>query len=54
MGSARVLQSDSVDPYLSRYKVPHDDQAVQDSLVQIKWSGFLASQWVADLWIKTL
>lgn len=44
--SPRILSSDDIDPYLSRYRVPGDSQDQQAvSLCKISWRGFLSSAW---------
>lgn len=52
--SPRILASDSLDPYLSRYEVPSADTATTTTLIRIRWSGLLPSSWIADVWLKTL
>lgn len=44
--SPRILPSDNIDPYLSRYRVPGDPQDHQSaSLCKISWQGFLSPAW---------
>lgn len=44
--SPRILSSDNIDPYLSRYRVPGGSEARQpDSVCMISWQGFLSSAW---------
>ncbi|OIW28797.1 hypothetical protein CONLIGDRAFT_654905 [Coniochaeta ligniaria NRRL 30616] len=44
--SPRILSSDQIDPYLSRYRAPGDSQDHQPaSVCKISWQGFLSSAW---------
>ena len=51
--SPRVQVSDEIDPYLSRYQVPTNDNkaATPCNIVKISWKGFLPSGWMRDLFI---
>ncbi|KAB5535181.1 ribonuclease P 40kDa subunit-domain-containing protein [Coniochaeta sp. 2T2.1] len=44
--SPRILASDDIDPFLSRYRVPGDTQDHRPaSVCKISWQGFLSSSW---------
>lgn len=44
--SPRILSSDNIDPYLSRYQIPGGDKDTPPaSLCKISWQGFLSSPW---------
>ena len=44
--SPRILSTDQIDPYLSRYQVPGASQDPQPAtLCKISWQGFLSSPW---------
>lgn len=48
-GSPRILQSDSVDDYLSKYRVPESDgqaEACVQTLVKVKWHGLIPQTFV--------
>ena len=51
--SPRVLQSDSLDSYLSRYKVRGDDSGPNAKvLIGIEWTGFFPVTWVRNLIVE--
>lgn len=50
--SPRVQASDSIDPYLSRYRVPDVDNAETYNLVSVSWKGFIPSEWIRGLFIQ--
>ena len=44
--SPRILSSDQIDPYLSRYRAPGDGQTHEPAnLCKISWQGLLSSAW---------
>jgi ribonuclease P/MRP protein subunit RPP40 len=44
--SPRILSTDDIDPYLSRYRVPGQSQDQNPTpLCKISWQGFLSSAW---------
>ena len=51
--SPRVQASDSVDPYLSRYRVPMDnnESANPCNMVCLSWKGLVPARWIRDLFI---
>ena len=49
MDSPRIVSGDAVDPYLSRYAVPYEDEAVSQNLVSVRWRGFITAQWMQGL-----
>jgi ribonuclease P/MRP protein subunit RPP40 len=53
LGSPRMLQEDTVDPYLSRYEVP---RVRKDSvnLAVVNWQGFIPSKWITNLLISCM
>ncbi|KAJ0313132.1 hypothetical protein COL5a_003983 [Colletotrichum fioriniae] len=53
--SPRVKTGDSIDPYLSRYRVPGDSDTPSHAKVcKISWQGFFTSQWVRSVLINAL
>ena len=51
--SPRVLQSDSLDPYLSRYKVQESSSELNAKvLVGMEWKGFFPATWIRNLIIE--
>ncbi|OAL69634.1 hypothetical protein A7D00_6348 [Trichophyton violaceum] len=54
LGSDRILASDSIDPYLSRYQVPQKDKCKTTDLVKITWRGLIPSSWVMMLLLSVL
>jgi len=46
--SPRLLHSDLIDPYLSRYTVPEGSTEIQ-SLRVIEWQGFIGSRWLTRM-----
>lgn len=54
LASPRILQSDEIDPYLSRYEVPGAEEAGAINLVHVRWKGFLPSKWITSTWMSTL
>ena len=51
--SPRVLQHDTLDPYLGRYKVPRvDSEPNANVLVGIKWKGYFPTRWIRRLIIE--
>lgn len=53
--SPRILSSDNIDPYLSRYRVPGDVQDQQSaSLCKISWQGFLSSAWARQTLVDAI
>lgn len=53
--SPRVMAGDNIDPYLSRYQVPDDDdKAVDAKFSMIRWQGFLTADWVRQLLVDIL
>ncbi|EGD99665.1 hypothetical protein TESG_07006 [Trichophyton tonsurans CBS 112818] len=54
LGSDRILASDSIDPYLSRYQVPQKEECKTTDLVKITWRGLIPSSWVMMLLLSVL
>ncbi|EFE32612.1 uncharacterized protein ARB_00437 [Trichophyton benhamiae CBS 112371] len=54
LGSDRILASDSIDPYLSRYQVPQKEECKITDLVKITWRGLIPSSWVMMLLLSVL
>jgi ribonucleases P/MRP protein subunit RPP40 len=52
--SRRISSSDSVDPYISRYQVPQRKEATAESVITVKWHGFLSPLWILQLFISLL
>ncbi|EEQ33446.1 putative ribonuclease P [Microsporum canis] len=54
LGSERILENDSIDPYLSRYEVPLRNECKASNLVRVTWRGLMPSSWVMNLFISVL
>ncbi|KAI9782069.1 MAG: hypothetical protein M1816_002010 [Peltula sp. TS41687] len=54
MESPRIVTTDAIDPFLSRYNVPVTEKSVDARLVRLRWKGFLPARWIAELWMMTL
>ncbi|OJD25127.1 hypothetical protein ACJ73_03507 [Blastomyces percursus] len=52
--SPRVHANDTIDPYLSRYAPPNQDECQPVKLVKISWKGLLPSSWITQLFAVTL
>lgn len=56
LGSPRVLSSDTIDTYLSRYRVPNAAAALESPrtkcMVALTWTGLLPGEWIRDLFIQ--
>ena len=53
IGSPRILQSDAIDPYLSRFEAPRTgDEAVD--VVIVSWTGFIPSKWITQLLVSCM
>ncbi|KAF4460820.1 ribonuclease P MRP subunit POP1 [Fusarium albosuccineum] len=53
LGSPRVEQNDSIDPYLSRYSVPGDANS-KAKVCKLSWQGFISAQWLRSLLLDIL
>ncbi|KAJ3528176.1 hypothetical protein NM208_g10324 [Fusarium decemcellulare] len=53
LGSPRVEQNDSIDPYLSRYCVPGDANS-KAKVCKLSWQGFISAQWLRSLLLDIL
>ena len=53
LDSPRIASTDSIDPYLSRYVVPHQGSASPGGLVHVTWKGFISTEWVKQLFVST-
>lgn len=38
-----------IDPYLSRYSVPHNDAATAADIMLVRWSGLITAKWVRQM-----
>ncbi|OKL60172.1 hypothetical protein UA08_04637 [Talaromyces atroroseus] len=49
--SPRISVDDVIDPYLSRYAVPHAESTLPQptALVSLRWQGAMASRWITQL-----
>ncbi|KAK2833980.1 hypothetical protein FQN49_006878, partial [Arthroderma sp. PD_2] len=54
LGSDRILENDSIDPYLSRYEVPLRSECKTSDLVKVTWKGLIPSSWVMNLLLLIL
>ncbi|PGH01722.1 ribonuclease P/MRP protein subunit RPP40 [Blastomyces parvus] len=54
LDSPRVHVNDTIDPYLSRYAPPNQDECQPVELVRISWKGLLSSAWITQLFAATL
>lgn len=55
--SPRVDSGDTIDPYLSRYQVPAQEEATgtsQVKLCRVTWQGLLSGVWVRNLLLDLL
>lgn len=58
LNSPRIYADDSVDPYLSRYRVPDPFPGVEDGaaveardLVSLNWKGFASPKFLMKIWM---
>ncbi len=49
--SPRILSEDAIDPFLSRYQVPHDDSGNVLNMVTLTWTGFIPALWMRCLFL---
>lgn len=49
--SPRVHHDDQIDPYLCRYSKPDGDPTNAAKLVVLRWSGFIAAEWLRHLFV---
>lgn len=49
--SPRILSSDTIDPFLSRYQTPHIDSKDLDMVV-LTWEGFIPMVWIMHLFLS--
>jgi len=50
LGSPRILQGDSIDPYLSRFEVPQAAGEEEEvDLAVVDWQGFIPAKWITRL-----
>lgn len=40
-----------IDPYLSRYRVPHNDAATAADVTVVRWSGLITAKWIRQVLI---
>ena len=54
--SPRLLATDTIDRYLSRYDAPEcePNESLPVSVVQLRWEGLLPSAWISTLWTTIL
>lgn len=53
--SPRVLQADSIDPFLSRYRVPQaqeQDENRVTNMISLTWRGLIPRAWIRELLIQ--
>ncbi len=51
--SPRVLQIDSIDPFLCRYQVPNnDDSNTAVNMIKLTWNGLVPAQWIRALFVE--
>ena len=52
--SPRATAGDSIDPYLSRYRIPRlsDDSGPPKNLILLSWSSLLPARWIRSLFIQ--
>ena len=48
LGSPRIQTTDRIDPFLSRYAVPHPSENA-DTLWTLTWTGLIDSRWVLEM-----
>ncbi|RGP66245.1 ribonuclease p mrp subunit pop1 [Fusarium longipes] len=53
LASPRVSPQDSIDSYLSRYRVP-GNSSKESNVCKISWEGFLSTQWLHSLLMDVL
>ncbi|CAF9909444.1 hypothetical protein IMSHALPRED_008363 [Imshaugia aleurites] len=51
MESPRILSEDIIDPFLSRYEVPHNDSRKAFNVVTLTWTGFIPALWLKNLMV---
>ena len=51
MESPRIFPEDTIDPFLSRYQVPHNDSGKPLNMVTLTWTGFIPASWLTHLFI---
>ena len=49
--SPRILSEDPIDPFLSRYQVPHNDSGKVFNMVTLTWTGFIPASWMRCLFV---
>lgn len=47
--SPRILSEDTIDPFLSRYQVPHNESGKSLTTVTLTWTGFIPALWIKNL-----
>ncbi|MCJ1461697.1 hypothetical protein MMC07_000295 [Pseudocyphellaria aurata] len=54
LGSPRIQEDDSVDPYLCRYAVPDDGPIIVSGVVTMQWSGLIPASWIRQLLVELI
>ena len=54
LDSPRVSKDDDIDPYLSRYSVPDNEDLKSTDLVSLKWKALIPSTWILALFLALL
>lgn len=49
--SPRILSEDTIDPFLSRYQIPHNDSGKALNMITLTWTGFIPALWIMHLFI---
>ena len=55
LGSPRIVRTDDIDPYLSRYTVPcQEEGGPKQTLRVLKWQGLAGAHWVRNLLVECM
>lgn len=54
IGSQRVLETDNIDPYLSRYTLPEGSLGFGRTLRTLTWNGLLTARWITALFVELM
>lgn len=49
--SPRILSEDTIDPFLSRYQIPHNNSENVLNMVTLTWTGFIPATWITHIFI---
>lgn len=56
LNSPRLIASDDIDPYLSRYRIPaaNSERATPCNLVKLSWNALVPALWIRELFIALM